>query len=224
MVVSADELEKRFDIRPPPYHPPTAIVYELYRMLRDIYKDEFEFAMKLSESMIEEAIKPLLLCSVNKLHDVFLEKYPVYVAYNFATSALTLRKIELSEIIEFIEKIYETLENIAPPELRNPVEVVSDCQVLIAKRIKELGWRDFFKRVEERCYEEYRYLLLYFNATAYLLTACLLAKFGLEHNPETLRTLIDWLNTYTKELDRYTVSVDLSVTDEYYEVIREHAL
>jgi len=99
-------------------------------------------------------------------------------------------------------------------DITSSIEIISDS-ISILKRIEELGWSEFLKRIRERCNKEFKYFCLYLNITIYLLTTYLLAE---EHQ----EILFDLLNTYAKELERYAVSVDLSITDEYYKAVKNY--
>jgi len=215
-----DDLERSVGLKPPalPIIDKEDFEY-LHDYLESFYGSDFDLVTKLSKEIIEEAVIPLVRSSVDELRDTFLEKYPSYVAYNSILTTIGHKKGR-NRVIEINEEIYEKLEEKLPPELKEPFKILYDSQIF-TKRIQELGEETFFKRIKERCYEEYRDLLNYANAVAYITTACFLCHLDFECSSDVWETLNEWLDSYAKELDRYIVTVDLFVTDEYYETIKD---
>ncbi len=219
MAISIDQLKTITEIKPL-----TILISpeELQKEYEELFKEK---GMKeITEGMMEESIKPLLTCPEQELQNKFEELYSTFVDYSMVLSILTLKGLGLDRLYNLVERTGKMLETDAPSELRRPVEIVYDSSLLILKKVKELGRDGFLRRVKERSFEEYIEFNSYLSVSNYLLTACYSAKLGFEHNPKTLEILVDWLNTYIEELERYAVSFNISLTDEYYDTVKDFAL
>lgn len=98
-----------------------------------------------------------------------------------------------------------------------------DYDLWILTKIQNLGLENFITRIIERAYDELRELV---NHYLTLLYTNLLTQLAI-HNEvkwrrENLEQVIQWSKTYAEEVDTYLDTVNLLITDEYYEELKNY--
>jgi len=217
---------------------------DISRRFMELFGVREEELRRICELIVERAVKPLLSVELEEMVETFNEGYPIFELYmksllsSFSIPRLYALHLEetfklLDEIVELERKFYElylrllkercTEANIPIEDLEYAIAQLFDYDLWLIGKIKELGIEEFLMLLMKRADEEARSMYSYLLALLYVTTAINVALFGMvTYNKENLRVLVEWAKHYAKELDAYIDTVNLLITDEYYDAIEEY--
>jgi len=212
--------------------------------IMELFKVKEDEISRICELIIERAVRRILIVKPEDIVEAFNEGYPTFVLYiTSLLSSFTIPKLYalhlektfklLDEIVELEKKFYELYLKFLKEKCARisiPIEDVEyaiaqlfDYDLWLTEKVKEHGIERFPIILMERAHEEASSMYNFLLALLYVVTAINVALFEIApYNKENLGILVDWAKHYASELDAYIDTVNLLVTDEYYEVIEEY--
>lgn len=179
------------------------------------FMSQKDYAVKF----VLETIKLLLSCKIENLEEEFYKLFRRAAKHLSIFAPVENYEEELEDEINKCEVFRREV----PTELGETFDLLVEAYVTVLSKLAEMGEAEFRRIVEERASKEYQEFLACYYLTYYLFIACLYAKKGfVEYKEEVLTKLMEWLNFYREELDAYTSTIDLLLTDKYYEVLKNY--
>lgn len=216
-------------IEPPQINPPTIPFFteedcssELLDIVKEVFGKEFvKHSKEPFRKMVEETIEPLLLSKPEEVE----EKFKIY--FRKAIPYLILPSFSLgiknpAKAMEVQRRLYDILKKEIPPSLFDAFELLSDASFFVFSKIMELGIVDFIKVIVERAEEEYKEFFIDYLLTYFAFLTCLVGEKKGIAEPRTLNKLREKLDRYVEELDTDITTIDLLMTDEDYEVVKNY--
>lgn len=202
---------------------------------------------RLYNAIVSSTVKPLLVAKPEDMPSVFKSKYPVFTFYATSfLSSFSLAKVYITfpenaekvvSLLKKVVKVEKTLYELYTTALKEggaradiPTDRVEyavaqlfDHDLWVLEKVSELGLENFLKLLVERAYDEVSDMYGYMLALLYVVMSVNTALFELvSYRKESLEILIDWAEYYARELDAYIDTVNLLITDEYYEAVEEY--
>ncbi len=217
---------------------------KISRRITELFEVREEEIQKIYRLIVEKAVRKLLIVKSEKIIEAFNEGYPIFVLYitpllsSFSIPRLYALRLEdtlklLDELIELERKFYElymkllkkrcTRAGIPIEDLEYAIAQLFDYDLWLIEKARELGLEKFLILLMERAHEEALSMYNYLLALLYVTVAINAALFDIvAYSKENLKILIEWAKHYASELDAYVDTVNLLITDEYYEAIEEY--
>jgi len=216
---------------------------EAFREIEEIVgADVFKRLEPIYNKIINETIKPLVKTSPSEVDTIFKAKCPLFTNYFMSVLSsinisLILSKTEselrgsLKLVKEIEKRIYRVFKDIIEKSEFNGKEdvlyafsILTDYDLWVINTLLEFGFEEYVHRVEERARYEIRELMSYLFSLTYSLMACLSVILRVVEEPvvETFNVLVNWCKRYAGDVDSYVDTIDLLISDEHYEVIKDY--
>jgi len=215
---------------------------ELLREIEELFEVDASRVQQTYEAVLERAVKPLLVAGPETLTEVFQERFPVFAAYMVSfLSDLSLLRIyavrpgealeRLGEIASLERRLFEAWtgaleercmrEGLPFEDLKYAGAQLFNYDLWLLEKTREVGLERFLSLLAERACDEAYQMHGYLLALLYVILAITAALLGTvpAFNRESLKVLVEWARHYAEELDSYVDTVNLLVTDEYYEAV-----
>ncbi|MFW6121773.1 MAG: hypothetical protein ACOC80_12885, partial [Petrotogales bacterium] len=124
--------------------------------------------------------------------------------------------------IKVEQQFYENLKAQIPESLFESFEALNNTSLLMYSNIVEKGVKDFIEIVIDRAQDEFMELSYYYMLTNFGFITCLIALKENRGSAETVDRLKGIVSTCADELDSYLSTVDLLLSDEDYEVLKNY--
>ncbi|OYT63947.1 hypothetical protein B6U74_06145 [Candidatus Bathyarchaeota archaeon ex4484_205] len=195
---------------------------EFLDLVEEAFEKEFvKHSRESFRKMVDEAIEPLLLSKPEEVEEKFKTHFKKAIPYLILPSFFLDIKNPV-KAMEVQKRLYDILKKEIPPSLLDAFETLSDASSLIISKIMELGIVDFIKVIVERAEEEYKEFFIDYLLTYFTFLICLVGEKKEIAEPKTLDKLREKLDRYVEELDTDITTIDLLITDEDYEVVKNY--
>lgn len=196
-------------------------------VVSELFSDEeIQIIKDNVKKLKENTILPLLATSPEEVEDKFLDYFEMTLPYYIRVAAIYSDSEKITKFseksIKVEERFYEALKEQIPESLIDSLDALNDASLLMYSNIIEKGVKGFFDLILDRAQNEFMELGYHYMIVNFGFTTCLTALKEKRGSKETVDKLIDLVANYADELDSYLSTVDLLLSDEEYEVLKDY--